>query len=99
MDLATYAKSELKRTGDWESDPAWCQSIVAAAAAFSSYGHSGGSAAAGIAALNRLLQFQPLGPLTSDPGEWVQVAEDMWQNVRDGRAFSHDGGKTWKVNE
>lgn len=70
--------------------------------AFADMGHSGGSAAIAIPTLNALLQFQNLSPLTNDPDEWMHIAEEVWgetngvwQNIRNGSAFSRDGGKTY----
>lgn len=105
MSLVEHAQRELELSGQAAEDPAYAQSIVAAVAAFASYGgHSGGSAMLAIEQLHRLLKFEPLSPLTDDPAEWVdRTAESgtpMWQNVRHGRAFSHDAGKTyWLVDD
>jgi hypothetical protein len=70
--------------------------------AFADMGHSGGSASVAIPTLNELLQFKNLSPLTNDPAEWIHIAEEVWgehggvwQNVRNGTAFSSDGGKTY----
>lgn len=99
MSLIEHAKRELELSGQWQEDPAYAQSIVAAVAAFASYGHSGGSASVAVEQLNRLIRFETLSPLTSDPAEWEDRSEmsgtPMWQSVRDPRAFSNDGGKTW----
>lgn len=98
-DLVEHAKRELELSGQHAEDPAYSQSIVAAVAAFASYGHSGGSAAVAIEQLHWLLQFRPLSPLTSDPDEWIDHGEisnsPLWQNKRDPAAFSTDGGQTW----
>ena len=94
-----HAKAELERSGQWTESPDYAQSIVAAVAAFVSYGHSGGSAAVAIEQLHRLLLGETLTPITSDPAEWEDRSEmsshPMWQNNRDSRAMSDDGGKTW----
>lgn len=72
--------------------------------AFADMGHSGGSASIAIPTLNELLQFKNLSPLTNDPNEWIHIAEEMWgeadgvwQNIRNGKAFSKDGGKTYTM--
>ena len=41
---------------------------------FSSQGHSGGSAAITADVLNKLLRDEPIGPLTGDDHEWLEVA-------------------------
>lgn len=104
MSLVEHAKTELTKCGQFEEDPAFSQSIVAAVAAFSSYGHSGGSAGVAIHMLHDLLQFKVLSPLTDDSDEWCDVAKYasgklLWQNRRRGDAFSHDGGKTYYTLE
>lgn len=93
--LVQHARRELELCGQFAEDPAYAQSILAAVAAFASYGHSGGSAAAGVMQLGELLRFEALSPLTSDPAEWHEAGEGLWQNLRDSRAMSNDGGKTW----
>ncbi|WBB94210.1 hypothetical protein [Verrucosispora sp. WMMC514] len=99
MSLVDHARLELTRCGQFAEDPAYAQSIIAAVAAFASYGHSGGSAGMAIQQLITLLQFGNLSPLTDDPDEWHNVTdmagEEMWQNRRNSGAFSTDGGKTY----
>jgi hypothetical protein len=94
-----HAKRELELSGQWAEDYAYCAALVAAIDAFASYGHSGGSAHVALEQLDRLLRFETLSPLTTDPGEWEDRSEisgrPWWQNKRDPRAMSHDGGKTW----
>lgn len=98
--LVAHARRELDLCGQYEEDPEYSESIIAAVAAFASYyGHSGESAMIAREQLYRLLGFEALSPLTSDPNEWVDVGEvsgkPLWQNKRDSKMFSQDGGKTW----
>lgn len=97
--LARHARRELELSGQYNSDPEYSESIIAAAEAFASYGHSGGSAVVAREQLHTLLRFGTLSPLTSDPNEWMDVSETsgtpMWQSKRNPQAFSVDGGKTW----
>jgi hypothetical protein len=95
--LVRHARRELELIGE---DPWIADHIVNVVRAFADAGHSGGSAAAVIPMLMELLQFKPLSPITNDPDEWMHIAEEqagepggIWQNVRDGEAFSSDGGK------
>lgn len=105
--LTDHARRELELIGQFEEDPQFAQSIVAAVAAFESYGgHSGGSAFAGITMLHDLLHFNNLSPLTNDPDEWLRHTPDnwdgehhIWQNKRNGKAFSEDGGLTYRLND
>ena len=97
--LVDHARHELELSGETTEDPRFTASILAAVEAFASYdGHSGASHFAAVDMLGRLLRLEPLGPLTSSPDEWLEVGPSVWQNRRDSRAFSTDGGKTWKVN-
>jgi hypothetical protein len=101
MSLVEHARRELELCGQYEEDPAFADSIVKAVEGFTSYGHSGGSAAVGVSMLHDLLMFKPLSPLSSDPEEWRDMSaytandEPLWQNVRNPSVFSTDGGKTW----
>lgn len=97
--LVEHAERELIRCGQVQSDPGYSASLIAAIAAFASYGHSGGSAEVAIEQLHDLLRFRTLSPLTQDPFEWEDRTEmsgsPLWQNRRDPAAFSKDGGQTW----
>lgn len=90
--LVEHAKRELELLG---GDPEFNAALIKAVEGFVSYGHSGGSASVGIGMLNQLLQFKNLAPLTDNPEEWVNVADDLWQSNRRSEAFSQDGGKTY----
>lgn len=98
--LVKHAKRELEIIGS--DDDEFDKAIIAAVRGFSTYGHSGGSASVGISMVYELLQFHNLSPLTDDPKEWVihtegsfPVPSHVWQNRRNGEAFSTDGGKTY----
>lgn len=103
--LVQHARRELELCGQTAEDPAFSESIIRAVEGFASYpGHSGGSASVARDMLHALLAFQALSPLTDDPAEWTDRSEMSgslwWQNVRDSRAMSHDGGKTyWLVDD
>lgn len=82
--------------------------ILALCDAFGKSGQSGGSApyvASAISqAVNQLMTFRPIGPLTGNADEWNDVAdiedgEVMYQNVRDSRVFK-DGidGKPYFID-
>lgn len=101
MTLVEHARRELERLGE---EPAMIDWYCRVVAEFVSFGHSGGSAMVAIPVLHDLLQFRPLTPLTDDPAEWedrsAMSGQPWWQNIRDGRAMSHDGGLTyWLVDE
>lgn len=98
MTLVEHAERELALRGE---DPELIANLVATVRTFAEFGHSGGSAPFAIDYLTRLLRYEPLTPITSDPAEWIDRSEmsgyPIWQNVRDGRAMSEDGGKTWSL--
>ena len=68
---------------------------------FSSQGHSGMSAAITTSLVEKLLRYEPIGPLTGEPDEWIDHGICM-QNMRcshvfkqpdrfDGQAYDIDG--------
>lgn len=96
--LVTHARRELELVGENPDVIEWFLNVIRE---FASYGHSGGSASICIPRLNDLLQYKNLTPLTDDPKEWIHHNGDVfppdgiWQNARNGEAFSKDGGKTY----
>jgi len=73
-------------------------------AAFVAGGHSCGSLLHAASVLERLLRYEALSELTTDQAEWEDRSEigeqPLWQNTRDSRAISHDGGITyWMTHE
>jgi hypothetical protein len=99
--LVAHARRELELIGE---DPDVVEWFLRVVREFTTMGHSGGSASVCIPRLTQLLSYEPLSPLTDDPAEWEDRAEMMgqpwWQNVRDSRAMSEDGGQTyWLVTE
>lgn len=100
--LVAHARRELELIG--EDDQEWIDGLVKIVQAFADMGHSGGSASVAIPMINLLLQFKNLMPLTDDPDEWIHHTEELWpepggiwQNVRNGEAFSSDGGITYTL--
>jgi hypothetical protein len=96
--LVKHARHELNLIGE---EPATIDWYIRVIKAYASFGHSGGSAWATTGVLEELLRFKPLTELTDDPEEWQHISEEMagqpnlWQNKRDGRCFSNDGGMTY----
>jgi hypothetical protein len=104
MTLIDHARRELDLIGLTRDDPKLADSLIAAVEAFAGYGHSGGSHPWAVDVLTRLLRYEPLTPITSDPAEWQRQGsfdgDPVWQNMRDSRALSSDGGRTyWLVDE
>lgn len=73
-------------------------SILKMIEAWNKVGHSGGSAGWTREIVYKLLNWENLTALTSNPDEWNDVSEEsgtpMWQNNRNPAVFSKDGGKT-----
>ena len=97
--IMRHARRELELLGEEPETIAGYTEIISA---FEKMGHSGGSASVAIPTINTLLQQKNLLPLTDDPYEWNFVAEEtwgspggIWQNNRNGEAFSNDEGKTY----
>ena len=108
--LVAHAQTELSRAGLLDADSDYDGMLGKAALElvekFANQGHSGASAFMTIDIVSRLMRYEPLTPLTSDPAEWNHIADEMpgaaapglWQSRRDAAAFSNDGGKTYKRN-
>jgi len=103
MSLGDYAFQELTKAGFFDKDSDYegnlGHAVMELIDTFSDQGHSGYSAQAVIHLFTKLAKWEPLSPITSDPDEWNDVSDmsgkPMWQNKRDSRCFSSDGGKTW----
>lgn len=54
---------------------------------FGTHGHSGFSASWAVSALEKLLRFAPLGPLTGEDDEWMEVGTGVHQNIRCSHVF------------
>lgn len=97
--LVQHARRELALVGD---DEYTTRGYLEMLTVFSHMGHSGGSASVFIPTLMQLLQHKNLMPITNDPEEWRFVSEGqwgqaggIWQNCRNGEAFSNDEGKSY----
>lgn len=97
--LVLHAYEELERIGEDRDVIEWYAKVIKE---YTSFGHSGGSQMATLPVLSKLLNFEPLTPLTNDPQEWLFHGENtwgepggIWQNKRDGRMFSRDKGLTY----
>lgn len=94
--LFQHAKRELTLLGE---DEANIENYLDIIRVFQGQGHSGGSASIFIPTLLNLLNFENLTEITNDPIEWVEVGENLWQNARNGKLFSEDGGLTYTSND
>lgn len=98
--MVEHAKRELSMINE---DPEFVEAYLKIVEIFAGMGHSGGSASIAIPTITALLEQQNLSPLTDNPEEWqfhdgtVWPPDGIWQNKRNGEAFSKDGGKTYYV--
>ena len=99
--LYKHAKYELDLVYDEESlkdeiNKDIYDNILNTVDAFTDFnGHSGLSARHTIDLISRLLNYEAISPITSNPEEWNDIGDGLWQNKRDAKYFSKDGGKTW----
>lgn len=97
--LVTHAERELQRAGLFDQDSDYGgmlgDAVLDMVKVFSEQGHSGFSAAMTIDILSRVLKYEVLTPITSNPDEWMDVGNDMWQSRRQPNIFSTDSGQTW----
>lgn len=101
MSLVEHAKRELEAVNCEEPERT---AIVEMVTIFDGMEDLSGVAAMGVIhMLTKLLRFENLAPLSSDPGEWNDIVdpgtlsepEGLWQSRRRATTFSRDGGKTW----
>ncbi len=59
--------------------------------AFDGEGHSGTSAPYTIELFKKLAMFEPLGPLTGEDSEWIEVNKTTFQNCRCSNVFKENG--------
>lgn len=99
--LVEHAKIELECAGLFSKDSDYegmlAESVMELIELFSKQNHSGASASMVSGIFDKLSRFQPLQPLTGKDGEWVEVAEGLFQNKRCSRVFK-DKDKAWDIN-
>lgn len=89
--LLAHTNAELLPEEGDEMQAAMNQSLRELVLVFSTQGHSGFSANYAIAALEKLLRYEPLRPLTGESAEWVEVGQGVFQNKRCSRVFKQVG--------
>lgn len=100
-DLLTFAETELKAAGLVGPEAAYdgdvAKAVLELIKVFSDQGHSGGSAEMVTGCFSRLSRFQPLGPLTGAPEEWMEVHPGVEQNRRCPHIF-RQGGEVMNID-
>lgn len=106
-EMINFAKRELDRIGLTENademDKAMRDHILTMVAAFSDEGHSGFSASYALGLLKKLLALEPLGPLTGDDDEWMEVyqrdnGETVYQNTRLSSVFKEETAGAYNID-
>lgn len=80
----------------------WIQeSVLELLRVFAAQGHSGMSAPYCINTFRKLALFEPLGPLTGEDHEWVEIADGVFQNARCSHVFKQAdrfNGQAYDIN-
>ena len=110
MGLIDHAKTELEISGLFDKDGDFYDGMTGKAVmelieVFSKQGHSGASAPIIASLFHKLVNYEPLGPITGKDEEWVEVSDhisngkEWYQNKRCGALFK-DGkdGKPYYID-
>ena len=89
MATVEYLDREYELLG-WQKDEMY-NALKKICEVFDGQGHSGFSAAYAIGTLERLLRYEPLGPLTGEDDEWNEVGPSTLQNKRCSHVFKENG--------
>lgn len=90
--------SKLKQKPEFDYDGAIAASVLDLVALFAEQGHSGFSGSCTLSAAKKLMNFEPLSPLTGEASEWNQIGGDAWQNRRCGRVFKDADGRSYDID-
>jgi hypothetical protein len=96
--LVEFAKKELDILGMEEDsgiDGMMRKHIIHMVEEFSKEGHSGSSASYAINCLKKLLNYEPLSPITGEDDEWVKITDTLYQNKRCYTVFKEKNGRTY----
>ena len=85
--LLAHAERELPNAAGDEMQALMNRGLKELVLVFSTQWHSGFSAGYATSALEKLLRYQPLGPLTGEPEEWHEVGPGVFQNRRCSHVF------------
>lgn len=106
MSTIEFAQSELERAGMFDKDADYggtlAKAVMDLIEVFATQGHTGMTAPLTIELFSKLAMQIPITPLTYEKDEWEDRSDitnaPLWQNKRDSRVFSNDGGAThWSV--
>ena len=95
----SFSKNELELAGLLKKDSDYGgmlgEAVLELLEVFSKQRHSGYSSVATAHIFNKLVNYEPLTPLTFGPDEWIKHDSNLWQNKRQPDVFTEDQGKTW----
>jgi hypothetical protein len=81
--IVTFAQEELKLLDDGsEMQKEMNKCVIDVLQVIAGQGHSGFSVSYMMNVINTLVDLKPLTPLTGKDDEWVEVAQDLFQNKR-----------------
>lgn len=98
--IVSHIRAEMPSDDIDEMQKRMNQHLVAMGQLFSLEGHSGLSASYAISVLNKLLNFEPLGPLTGEDSEWLKIdfgPEIKYQNKRCSSVFKREDGTAYHI--
>jgi hypothetical protein len=99
-----FAKREFEALGydlnDTENSPnRWImENVFELLNVFSKQGHSGSSAPYCVGYFKKLALWEPLGPLTGQDSEWVEVSDGLFQNARCSHVFKEADGRAYDID-
>lgn len=99
--LIAYARRELPTDASDEMQREMNGALLQILAVFSLQGHSGFSASYAIPVLQKLMRFEPLGPLTGADEEWFDHGDGTFQNIRCSHVFMQAdrfNGQAYDIN-
>lgn len=85
--LLAHANIELKHVGTDPMGLQMAQNLRELVLVFGTQGHSGFSASYARMALDKLLDFKPIAPLTGADSEWLECGNGVFQNRRCSSVF------------
>ena len=100
--LGDRVRSEFLLIGETDED--YISTMVDIVERFGVFGRSDFDKEKDIDVITKLLRQESLSPLTTSPSEWYRHPQmigtdvEVWQNIRNVRAFSNDGGKTYYLS-
>tara|TARA_R110000868_G_scaffold152621_5_gene377777 strand:+ start:807 stop:1214 length:408 start_codon:yes stop_codon:yes gene_type:complete len=101
MSLVDHARKELEIAGFFDKDSDYGgmlgEAVMKMVELFAEEGHSGYSAGMAISLFKTVASYDPLTPLTGSDDEWVEIADNKYQNNRCSHVFK-DGNQAYDID-